>query len=154
MSIYCEKCRTRIATGNRCTTCGHVNPGPIPESNRTPAPPPPPPAQYNPAQQPVYVTNQVGASYGQPMMYPVAQAPTHGPAVASMVLGIVSLVIWYLGIVTGIVGLILGATSLKHCQPNGPKKGRGMAVAGITCSIIALSLWLIVLAAAGSLAAA
>jgi len=87
-------------------------------------------------------------------MYGGVQAPTHGPAVASMVLGIVSLVIWYLGIVTGVIGLVLGASSLKHCQPNGPKKGRGMAIAGITCSIIALSIWLIVLIAAGSLAAA
>jgi hypothetical protein len=69
-----------------------------------------------------------------------------------MVLGIISLVLWYLGIVTGIIGLILGASSLKHCQPNGPKKGRGMAVAGITCSIIALSLWLIVLIAVGAAA--
>lgn len=25
---YCEKCRTRIISGNQCTTCGHVNPGP------------------------------------------------------------------------------------------------------------------------------
>ena len=86
------------------------------------------------------------------MVYVQTQAPTHGPAVASMVLGIISLVLWYLGIITGIIGLALGASSLKHCQPNGPKKGRGMAIAGITCSIIALSLWLIVLIAAGAIA--
>lgn len=72
-------------------------------------------------------------------------APNHGPAIASMVLGICSLVIWYAGIVTGIIGLVLGAVSLKHCQPRGPKRGRGMAIAGITCSIIALALWLIVI---------
>jgi len=67
-----------------------------------------------------------------------------------MVLGILSLVLWYLGIVTGIIGLVLGASSLKHCRPNGPKNGRGMAIAGITCSIIALSIWLIVLLAIGA----
>ena len=69
-----------------------------------------------------------------------------------MVLGIVSLVIWYVGIVTGIIGLCLGASSLKHCQPRGPKRGRGFAITGIVCSIVALALWLIVLIAIGALA--
>ena len=77
-------------------------------------------------------------------------APNHGPAIASMVLGIVSLVIWWFGIVTGIVGLCLGATSLKHCEPRGPKRGRGFAITGIVCSIVALALWLIVLIAIGA----
>lgn len=72
---------------------------------------------------------------------------TSGQAIASMVLGIVSLVLWYVGIVTGIVGLCLGVVALKKVQPNGPQKGRGMAIAGISCSIVALSLWLIVLIA-------
>ena len=150
MSIYCEKCRTRIASGNRCTTCGHINPGPIPESNRTPVPPPPSPPVTYPQQvtQQVYVPQQPG--YGQPIVYAGMQAPTHGPAVASMVLGILSLVLWWFGIITGIIGLALGASSLKHCRPNGPKNGRGMAIAGITCSIIALSLWLILLLALGA----
>lgn len=79
---------------------------------------------------------------------------TSGQAIASMVLGIVSLVIWYVGIVTGIIGLSLGAVAIKKCKPNGPLKGRGMAIAGIVCSTIALALWLIVIiavaAAAGS----
>jgi hypothetical protein len=79
---------------------------------------------------------------------------TSGQAIASMVLGIVSLVIFYLGLVTAIVGLCLGVAAIKKCKPRGPLKGRGMAKAGIICSIIALALWLIVLiavaAAAGS----
>ena len=80
-----------------------------------------------------------GAGYGGVM------APNHGPAIASMVLGICSLVVWYAGIVTGIIGLALGLSSLKHVQPRGPKRGRGMAIAGITCSIIALVLWILVI---------
>jgi hypothetical protein len=79
---------------------------------------------------------------------------TSGQAIASMVLGIVSLVIFYLGFVTGIIGLCLGVVAIKKCKPRGPLKGRGMAIAGIVCSIVALALWLIVLiavaAAAGS----
>jgi hypothetical protein len=64
-----------------------------------------------------------------------------------MVLGISSLVLWYLGLVTGIIGLILGTVAIKKCLPRGPMKGRGMAIAGIVCSIIALAIWLIVLIA-------
>jgi hypothetical protein len=90
------------------------------------------------------------AQFPQPQVvgYGVQMAPVHGPAVASMVLGIVSLVLWWLGIITGIIGLALGATSLKHCLPRGAKRGRGMAIAGIVCSIIALAFWGLILIAA------
>ena len=76
---------------------------------------------------------------------PGVQAAFHGPAIASMVLGIVSIVFWYFGIVTGVIGLVLGVTSLKKVQPRGTKRGRGMAIAGIVCSIVALALWLLIL---------
>jgi hypothetical protein len=72
-------------------------------------------------------------------------APFHGPAIASMVLGIVSIVFWYFGIITGLIGLVMGAKSLKHLQPRGTKRGRGMAIAGIVCSIVALALWTLLL---------
>ena len=45
-------------------------------------------------------------------------------------LGIVSFFISILGVVTAILGLVFGAMSLKECQPHGPKRGRGMAIAG------------------------
>ena len=81
-------------------------------------------------------------------------APNDGLAIASMVLGIVSLITWVFGIVTAIVGLVLGAVAVKRCLPRGPKRGRGMAIAGITCSIVTLSLWSLIIvigvAAAGS----
>jgi hypothetical protein len=70
-------------------------------------------------------------------------AKYNGLAVASMVLGIVSLVLWYVGIVTGIVSICLAVPALKKCAPNGPDKGRNMAIAGLVCSIVALSIWLI-----------
>lgn len=56
MAIYCERCRTRIVSGTRCTTCGHINPGIAeatapsmpsqsqPLSNPVPPPPPSPPS--------------------------------------------------------------------------------------------------------------
>ena len=57
MAIYCEQCRTRIVSGTRCTTCGHINPGIAeaaapsmasqsqPLSNPVPPPPPSPPSR-------------------------------------------------------------------------------------------------------------
>ena len=81
---------------------------------------------------------------GPGAQYAAGQAPYHGQAIASMVLGIVSLVFWCGGLVTGIIGLVLGITSLKSTLPRGPKRGRGMAIAGIACSAVALALWGIV----------
>ena len=69
------------------------------------------------------------------------QPPYEGLAIASMVLGIVSIVLWYFGLITGTVGLILGLKALPYCEPQGSKRGRGMAKAGIICSIVALSIW-------------
>lgn len=91
---------------------------------------------------------------------PASQASTRnqpgyeGLAIASMVLGIVSIVIWYFGLVTGIVGLVLGLKALPYCQPQGSKRGRGMAKAGIICSIVALSIWGLVIVIALIAAAA
>ena len=66
-------------------------------------------------------------------------------AVASLVLGIVSIVfsvftggaLGWLGAIIGLVGIILGAMAKKD-----PEK-KGMATAGLVCSIIGLVLGLI-----------
>lgn len=60
-----------------------------------------------------------------------------GLAVASMVLGICSIVLsccfYYVSIPCAIIGVILGAVSLK-----GNKGGKGMAIAGLVTSIISI----------------
>jgi len=67
-------------------------------------------------------------------------------AVASMVLGIVSIVFSFIGglnfvgLVVGIVGLVLGILAKK-------KAPSGMATAGIVCSIIGIVLTALVLVA-------
>ncbi len=82
--------------------------------------------------------------------------PGKGLAIASMVLGICSLVIPYAGIVTAIVGLILGIKAKKQLSEVGAPSG--MAQAGIIMSIIAIawSILVVVLctvcAATGALA--
>jgi hypothetical protein len=58
-----------------------------------------------------------------------------GMAIASMVLGILSLVICWVGWILGVVGLILASVSLgTH------KGGKGMAIAGLVTSILGV-LW-------------
>lgn len=60
-----------------------------------------------------------------------------GLAIASMVCGIVGLVLSccvpYLPLILGIVGLVLGVVSLRK-----QAGGKGMAIAGVVCSIITL----------------
>lgn len=73
--------------------------------------------------------------------YPTPVQPQGGKglAIASMVLGIVSIVfaccLWYISLVTGIVGLILGIVSIKQ-----NRDGKGMAIAGIIMCAIAIVL--------------
>ena len=66
-----------------------------------------------------------------------------GLAIASMVLGIVSIVLTclFIGILPGIVGLILGIISIAKDKP-----GKGMAVAGIVTSAIGIVLFFLVFA--------
>jgi hypothetical protein len=60
-----------------------------------------------------------------------------GLAIASMVLGIVALVLsccfYYISIPCAIVGVILGAVALSK-----KTAGKGMAIAGLVCSIISI----------------
>lgn len=87
--------------------------------------------------------------------YTQAAAPKQsaGLAIASMVLGIVALVFsCCLPVVTficALVGVILGAVSLAK-----KKGGKGMAIAGLVCSILALIPAIVVLVGGASLLAA
>lgn len=72
----------------------------------------------------------------------MAQNDSKGLSIASMVLGIVSLVlfcIWFISIPAGVIGLILGGVSLAT-----KKGGKGMAIAGLVCSLVGVSLYIIV----------
>ena len=73
-----------------------------------------------------------------------------GLGIASMVLGIVALVfsccLYYVSLPCALVGLILGAVSLAKKKP-----GKGMAIAGLVCSIISIVPAIIVIVAGASL---
>lgn len=86
--------------------------------------------------------------YGQQPYY---QALPKGMAVTSLVFGIVGLIFcWYpiiniLFMITGIVGIILGAKGKKKAE-EGLASGRGIAIGGIVTNIITLILSLLITA--------
>lgn len=71
--------------------------------------------------------------------------------IIGMILGILAIIFvfayWPLGLLFGIGGLVLSIIGRK--QPS----GKGMALAGLICSIVALALWLIIVLLIGILLA-
>lgn len=107
-----------------------------------------------PPSQPPY-----GSPYGSPqhpglspysapvvqyMQVPLPQAPPNaGGAVASMVLGIVSMFLCCFGWITGIIAVALAAKAMKQISDSGGQySGRGMAITGLVLGIIALVCYL------------
>jgi len=82
------------------------------------------------------------------------QPSVQGLAVASMVLGIVAVVFcwcWYVGGVCAIVGLPMGAIALSKISKGEADPGpKGMAIAGVATSIVALALIILVVVAFAS----
>ena len=73
---------------------------------------------------------------------PVAPAPeSNGMAIAAMVVGILSLVTFWLcglGAVLGLVAVVLGAVALSKANKTPARTGRGQAIAGIATGAVAL----------------
>ncbi|HEU5355636.1 MAG TPA: DUF4190 domain-containing protein [Actinocrinis sp.] len=83
------------------------------------------------------------APYGYPYPYPMmpmAELPK-GLAITGMVLGIVGLCtsIFYIGGVIGIVGLVFSIIAIRKAK-RGLGGGKGMAIAGLVTSILAIIL--------------
>lgn len=70
----------------------------------------------------------------------VAPVRTSGLAVASMILSIVGLFLFYFGFIADLIGLILGAVALKQIDITRGLQGRGMALAGLIIGVIGVAL--------------
>ena len=72
---------------------------------------------------------------------------TNGTAIAGMVLGILSILSLYpvLGFPCNLIGIITSSVALKQIKRNPPQHGRGMALAGLVCSIISAVIALLVI---------
>lgn len=92
--------------------------------------------------------------YQQPQQFqePLQTNQGSGFSIASMVLGIVSIVfsccLWYIALPCGVVGLVLGVLSLRDKKP-----GRNTAIAGIVMCIVSLALAVVAIIFAGALSA-
>lgn len=130
----CPSCGTSVPVdANICSTCGYnFNTGPYSQ-------PPPPAGQPNPNWNPGY------QAAGYPRYGDAPATGREGLAIASLVLGIVSLAlfcIWYLAIPCAILAIIFGALSKNSA--NG-KLGLAGMVMGI-CSFAVVILFVVVIA--------
>ena len=129
--MVCQNCGQQIADGS--TVCPHCQavqqPGPAPAQ---------PAASFQPF-------------YAPPPPVPAAVQRTSGLAIASMVVGIVSIlvscILWPLGAVLAAVALVLGIVGLNETSKDPSVGGKGMAIAGIVLG--GIGVLLVILAIAG-----
>jgi len=100
-------------------------------------------------QQPAYYAPQgPNQPYSNPPQYGSYPHPSSGKATASLVLGIISLVFFWMSffavvsVICSIIGIVLGNSARKELRP---EQGQGKATAGLVCSIIGLVLSVIML---------
>lgn len=109
-----------------------------PPQQETP-PPPPPSAPPPPAPAP--------PPPGQPAGPAAEPAPSHAVAIAALVVGIVSLLLFWafgLGAVLGIVAVILGVKGTNAAKKHPARPGNGLAVGGIVTGVIGILAGLVI----------
>jgi hypothetical protein len=62
------------------------------------------------------------------------ESSTNKKAIYSLTLGILSVVIPYLGMIFGIIGIVISFISLNEIKKSN-QQGKGLAIAGKVCSI-------------------
>lgn len=128
---FCQNCGNQMEdTAAVCTACGTPANG---VAQAAPAAPVAPQPQYYAAPQ---------------MPYAVPKIPGKGMGIASMVLGIICLALFcipYIALPCAIIACALGGAGLAKSKKCGAKNG--VAVAGLVCSIIALAVAIVLLAA-------
>jgi hypothetical protein len=70
--------------------------------------------------------------------------PTNGKSIATLVLGILAVIVPYVGLILGIIAIVFGKISLNEIKQRG-EQGRGMAIAGLVCGIVGTALYAIVI---------
>jgi hypothetical protein len=79
-----------------------------------------------------------------PSQAPSIQLRNSGLAIASMVCGILSLLIF--GVVLGSLAIIFGAIAINNINQRPQElQGLGMAKAGIICGIIGIIIWIVII---------
>lgn len=113
-----------------------------PEPGPMESPPAMPPQQYQPATQQPYQSAPAGMMAGT-MAPPQAQVGNN-MAVASLVLGIMSIVFSWWGLVTlamGVLAIVFGVKGMDRANFGLP--GKGMATAGLICGCVGLVAYVV-----------
>jgi hypothetical protein len=95
--------------------------------------------------QPEWVT-QIASPMGTPIPAYSVAPPTNGLAIASMVLGLVSLPMMlgcWVGIFTAIPAVICGHLSLTQIKQNGSQTGRGFAITGLVTGYLTILITIV-----------
>ncbi|MBE9913567.1 DUF4190 domain-containing protein [Paenibacillus donghaensis] len=69
---------------------------------------------------------------------------TNGKAITALVLGIISIVILWLGAILGILAIIFASLALKDIKRR-HQGGRGLAIGGLVCGIVSIVLYVFLL---------
>ncbi len=64
---------------------------------------------------------------------------TNNKSIASLTLGVLSIIVPYIGIILGIIGIVISSKSIVEID-NSNEKGRGLAISGKVCSIVGICL--------------
>lgn len=125
----------------------HTDPAARPVDNR----PPTGPHDGRVRQGIDYQQHQFGAvpMYAQPVY--LQPAPTNGAGVAGFVCGLLGLLfLWvpYAGLILGLLGVILSGVGISNSKRT--HAGSGLAVAGLVLGIIAVGIFVILVAAVAS----
>ncbi|MEA3142776.1 MAG: hypothetical protein QOG31_100 [Thermoplasmata archaeon] len=145
-SLRCPRCSTVVTVEEgqtpRCPSCGFGGPvaaTPAPAAHPQPGQPAPPAPTGFSAPPP----------YGQfSPLPPGGRLQTSGAAVASLVLGIATVCVWWLpffgvfvSLVAGVLAIILGAVGIKQVNQNPTQvTGKGLAIAGLVLGIVGLAI--------------
>ncbi|WP_340015899.1 DUF4190 domain-containing protein [Paenibacillus sp. FSL K6-1318] len=90
--------------------------------------------------------NDVNRYYNDTLPPPpyVAPAKTNSKSIVSLVLGILSLTIPYLGFLIGIVAIIFASLAFKEIRIR-MEQGKGLAIAGLVCGIIGTAIYTVLI---------
>ncbi|KAB7672048.1 DUF4190 domain-containing protein [Bacillus sp. B1-b2] len=69
---------------------------------------------------------------------------TNSKSIYSLTLGILSIIVPYIGLILGIIGLIFASKSIKEIESY-KQEGRGLATSGKVCSIVGICLQVLLL---------
>lgn len=75
--------------------------------------------------------------------YPPVPPPGNGMAITAMVLGIVSIVFCWIGLLFAVAAVIVSVLALKQisARPPGQSSGYGMAITGLVTGLVGTLLW-------------